>query len=69
MEKEKLYQPGEIAELVGVSSHTIRRWTKEGFLTATKNERGWRFYDDEQLVKAIKIVREKYIRIMGRRMV
>ncbi len=48
----------EVAKLVGISSKTIARWEKVGKVNRPKRDwRGWRVYDEEDLLK-IKQFRE-----------
>ncbi len=42
----------EIAEIIGVSAKTIVRWEKLGKTPKAKRDwRGWRVYDDNDLIK------------------
>ena len=52
---KKLMSIGEVAEVVGVSTHTLRRWEKEfPFLKPIKHK-GRRFYDPQLVELILKI--------------
>ena len=56
IKKEKMYKIGEIAELLGVHSDTLRNWEKEGFITPERiGARKDRRYTSEH----IRIIKEK----------
>ncbi len=46
---EHIYRISEVADIVGVSVDTIRRWIAGGKLAATRSERGRRFVSGENL--------------------
>ncbi len=46
---EHIYRISEVADIVGVSVDTIRRWIDGGKLAATRSERGRRFVSGENL--------------------
>jgi molybdopterin-binding protein len=45
------YRPGQIAELLGVSVDTVRRWCDEGRLETTRSEGGHRLVPGEELAR------------------
>ncbi|HEY5266154.1 MAG TPA: TOBE domain-containing protein [Acidimicrobiales bacterium] len=45
------YRTAQAAELLGVSSDTIRRWAETGRLTSTVDKDGRRYFDGEALAK------------------
>ena len=45
------YRTAQAAELLGVSSDTIRRWAETGRLTSTVGKDGRRYFDGEALAK------------------
>ena len=45
------YKPGEVADLVGVSVDTVRRWCDEGKLETTRSEGGHRLIDGADLAR------------------
>lgn len=44
------YRPGQVAELLGVSVDTVRRWCDEGRLTSVRNPGGQRIVAGSDLV-------------------
>ena len=53
----------EVAEIVGISTKTIVRWEKVGKVKRARRDwRGWRIYDESDLVN-IKQFRETIIEI------
>ncbi|UUZ83347.1 MerR family transcriptional regulator [Paenibacillus sp. P26] len=63
MENNKQYTIGQVAEVTGLSIHTLRFYEKEGILPAIKrNEKGIRIFDDMDL-QWIKIL--NYLRLTG----
>lgn len=45
------YKSGEVAELVGVSVDTVRRWCDEGALRSTRTEGGHRLIEGKALAR------------------
>ncbi len=45
------YRIGQAAQLLGVSSDTLRRWTDSGRVSATTGADGRRLYDGEELAR------------------
>jgi molybdopterin-binding protein len=45
------YRPGQVAELLGVSVDTVRRWCDEGRLTTKRSAGGHRMIDGAALAK------------------
>ena len=43
------YKPGQIAELLGVSADTVRRWSDDGRLPTTRTDSGQRVIDGADL--------------------
>jgi molybdopterin-binding protein len=46
-----LYRPGQVAELLGVSVDTVRRWCDEGRLRTSRSEGGHRLIQGEDLAR------------------
>lgn len=46
-EQQRFLTPQEVSDLLRVSVYTVRRWIKEGNLTAYKVGRGWRIGESE----------------------
>lgn len=55
---EKRYKPGEFARLVNRTVGTLRKWDREGRLTAERMPSGHRYYTDEHLSQALNIERK-----------
>lgn len=47
------YRPGEIAELLGVSVDTVRRWCDEGRLATTRSSGGHRMVQGKDLARML----------------
>jgi molybdopterin-binding protein len=45
------YRPGQIAELLGVSTDTVRRWCDEGRLATSRSEGGHRLVEGAELAR------------------
>ena len=46
----KFYKAGEFAQLIGISSVTLRKWDERGWLKPHhRSPTGYRFYSEEQL--------------------
>lgn len=45
------YAPAQVAELMGVSPDTVRRWCDEGRLKATRSGGGHRYVDGKELAR------------------
>lgn len=55
MEQRK-YLIGEIADMLGVSSDTLRHYEKKGILTARRASNGYRYYTEEDIPQMINIL-------------
>ncbi len=47
------YRPAQVAELLGVSVDTVRRWCDEGRLATTRTEGGHRLVDGSDLARLL----------------
>ena len=54
------YRPGQLAELLGVSTDTVRRWSDQGRLTTVRSEGGHRAIDGASLARFIHDEQEAY---------
>jgi molybdopterin-binding protein len=45
------YRPGEVADLVGVSVDTVRRWCDDGRIRTTRSDGGHRVIDGAELAR------------------
>ncbi|HEY4928602.1 MAG TPA: TOBE domain-containing protein [Acidimicrobiales bacterium] len=54
------YRPGQLAELLGVSTDTVRRWCDEGRLETTRSEGGHRMVDGTSLAKFVREQQDAY---------
>ena len=54
------YRPGQLAELLGVSTDTVRRWSDQGRLTTVRSEGGHRAIDGASLARFINDEQEAY---------
>lgn len=50
---EKKYKTGEVAKIFGVTLKTVQRWDKTGKLVAFRNPANHRYYEKEQIEKAL----------------
>jgi len=61
------YTPAKVAKTVGVSLRTIQRWADAGILPSVRDNRGWRLFSLESVVKALEVKeaknRQKYISV------
>jgi molybdopterin-binding protein len=48
------YAPAQVAELLGVSPDTVRRWCDEGRLKATRSDGGHRHIDGKELARYLR---------------
>ncbi len=48
------YRPGQLGELLGVSSDTVRRWCDEGRLQTVRSEGGHRMVDGASLAEFVR---------------
>ena len=46
----KTYRPREFAELIDVSTRTLIRWEKRGYIVPYKNVSGFKFYTHNQYI-------------------
>ena len=54
-----LFKIGDIAEILDVSTKTLKNWEAEGKIPkADRNKWDWRVYNQEQKDKLIKIVKD-----------
>jgi molybdopterin-binding protein len=54
------YRPGQLAELLGVSPDTVRRWCDQGRLETDRSEGGHRMVDGASLARFIHDEQEAY---------
>jgi molybdopterin-binding protein len=54
------YRPGQLADLLGVSADTVRRWCDEGKLDTVRSEGGHRMVDGASLVRFVRDQQEAY---------
>lgn len=48
------YKPGQVAELLGISVDTVRRWCDDGRLATTRTEGGRRLVDGADLARHLR---------------
>jgi molybdopterin-binding protein len=48
------YRPGQLAELLGVSTDTVRRWCDEGRLETVRSEGGHRMVEGRELARFVR---------------
>ena len=48
------YRPGQLAELLGVSPDTVRRWCDEGRLATVRTEGGHRLVEGTELARFVR---------------
>lgn len=48
----KLLLIHEVAKKLGVHVNTVRKWEREGFIKAKRNYRGYRVFEEEEVLKA-----------------
>lgn len=53
---ERKYLIGEIADMLGVSSDTLRHYEKKGILTARRAGNGYHYYTEEDIPQMINIL-------------
>lgn len=46
---EKMYKLSEAAKLLNVHPETVRRWEKNGLISATRVGRGWRMFPESEI--------------------
>ena len=54
------YRPGQLADLLGVSTDTVRRWCDEGRLETVRSEGGHRMIDGASLARFVRAQDEAY---------
>ena len=54
------YRSGQLAELLGVSADTVRRWCDEGKLETVRTEGGHRVVEGTELARFVREVDEAY---------
>jgi len=54
------YRPGQVAELLGVSVDTVRRWCDEGHLKTTRSSGGHRLVSGKDLARYLSDQAEAY---------
>lgn len=54
------YRPGQLAELLGVSTDTVRRWCDEGRLETIRSEGGHRMIDGVSLARFVREEQDAY---------
>ena len=70
----KQYKPKEFSEMLNVSVKTLQRWDNHGVLPAYRNQKGRRYYTEEQYKEYMSIqeenkVGEVVIQIQVRKMI
>ena len=48
------YRPGQLAELLGVSADTVRRWCDEGRMETVRSEGGHRMVEGRELARFVR---------------
>ena len=48
---QKTYRIGDVANLMGLSRDTLRYYEKRGILSSKKEENGYRYYTEEDIVQ------------------
>jgi molybdopterin-binding protein len=48
------YRPGQLAELLGVSADTVRRWCDEGRMATVRSEAGHRMVEGKELARFVR---------------
>ena len=48
------YRPGQLAELLGVSPDTVRRWCDEGRMETVRSEGGHRMVESKELARFVR---------------
>ncbi len=55
------YRPGQLAELLGVSTDTVRRWCDEGRLETVRSEGGHRMVEGKSLARFVRAQDDAYV--------
>jgi molybdopterin-binding protein len=55
------YRPGQLADLLGVSTDTVRRWCDEGRLETVRSEGGHRMVDGASLARFVRDQDDAYV--------
>ena len=55
------YRPGQLAELLGVSTDTVRRWCDEGKLETVRSEGGHRMVEGRSLARFVREQDDAYV--------
>jgi len=62
--EEKIYKIKDIAQELGVSIQTVKNYENLGILPkAKRDEKGWRYYTQEDLIKIKALYKEEIKRI------
>lgn len=57
----KHYRPGQLSDLLGVSTDTVRRWCDEGRLETVRSEGGHRLVDGASLARFVREQQQPYL--------
>jgi hypothetical protein len=55
----RIYKISDLAKELDRCPHTIKRWEARGLIPkARRDSRGWRYYNDDDVKKLIKVIKE-----------